>query len=63
MLTNRQEMIVRELLIYGDNEKSIRFTKSFKRLVQNKYSLQAGLAATTKSQIYTIKKAIISVEQ
>ena len=62
MLTNRQEMIVRELVIYGDNEKSIRFTKSFEKRIQNKYSLQAGLATTTKSQIYTSKKAIIPME-
>ena len=55
-------MIVRKLVIYRDNEKSIGFTKSFEKPVQNKYSLQAGLATTTKSQIYTSKKAIIPME-
>lgn len=55
-------MIIRELVIYGDNEKSIRLIKSFGGLAQNKYSLQAGLVATTKSQIYMSKKKIVLVE-
>ena len=57
------EMIVRELMIYKDNKRSIGFNKRFERPAQNKYSLQTGPAATTKIQIYTNKKAIIPVEQ
>lgn len=43
------KMIIRELVIYKDNKRSIRFTKSFGRPAKNKYSLQAGSTATTKS--------------
>ena len=57
------EMIVRELVIYGDNERSIGLTKSFEKPAQNKYSLQAGPTAAIESQIYTSKRAIVPVEQ
>lgn len=43
------EMTIRELVIYRNNKRSIGFTKSFEKLAQNKLSLQAGPAATTKS--------------
>ena len=56
-------MTVREFVIYGDNERSIGFTKSFEKPAQNKYSLQTGPIATTKSQIYTNKKSIVPMEQ
>ena len=33
------EMTIRELVIYGNNKRSIGFTKSFEKPAQNKYSL------------------------
>ena len=63
-VTNEElEMIVRELVIYGDNKRSIGLTKSFEKPAQNKYSLQARPAITIESQIYTSKRAIVPVEQ
>lgn len=62
--TNEElEMIVRYLVIYGDNERSIGLTKSSEKPAQSKYSVQAGPAAAIKSQTYTSRKATILVKQ
>lgn len=60
LVTNEKlEMIIRILMIYGDNKRSIRLTRSFEKLVWNKYSLQTKPVTTIESQIYTIKKAAV----
>lgn len=57
-VTNKKlEMIVRGLVIYGDNKRSIGFIKSFEKLVQNRYSLEARFATAIESQIYITKRA------
>lgn len=64
LVTNKElEMTIRKLVIYGDNKRSIRFTKSFGKPAQNKYSLLIGPITIIKSQIHTNKKAIIPTEQ
>lgn len=39
VINEKLKIIVRELMIYKDNKRNIRLTKSFERPVQNKYSL------------------------
>lgn len=40
LVTNKElEMIIKELVIYKDNNRCIRHTKSFEKPIKNKYNL------------------------